>query len=183
MKERKKRRDDTHTRRKKERKKDHLTPSISNLITERKKSHTQLFNSKIFVIDTRKQHITEEKEERVLLLFDGCVRFVLVSNNIISNQLYTDLALSAKTLHDMMYLRKSQITTITTTKSTPTVQSIYLFSFLFAAETFRFNIIVKLHKIQKIRYCSSQSKSQSKRYSFISSRLCSFSNIATFTPF
>lgn len=102
-----------------------------------------MFNSKIFVIDTRKQHITEEKEERVLLLFDGCVRFVLVSNNIISNQLYTDLALSAKTLHDMMYLRKSQITT---TKSTHTVQSIYLFSFLFAAETFRFNIIVKLHK-------------------------------------
>lgn len=105
-----------------------------------------MFNSKIFVIDTRKQHLTEEKEERVLLLFDGCVRFVLVSNNIISNQLYTDLALSAKTLHDMMYLRKSQITT-TTKKSTPTVQSIYLFSFLFAAETFRFNIIVKLHKI------------------------------------
>lgn len=149
MKERKKRRDDTHTHTKKERKKDHLTPSISNLITERKKeiTHTQLFNSKIFVIDTRKQHITEEKEERVLLLFDGCVRFVLVSNNIISNQLYTDLALSAKTLHDMMYLRKSQITTTTTTKSTPTVQSIYLFSFLFAAEAFRFNIIVKLHKI------------------------------------
>lgn len=81
----------THTRK---RKKDHLTPSISNLITERKKkSYTQLFDSKIFVIN---KTTYKQKEERVLLLFDGCVRFVLVSNNIISNQLYTDLALSAR---------------------------------------------------------------------------------------
>lgn len=44
---------------------DHLTPSISNLTTERKKerkiTHIQLFDSKIFVIDKGKQHINRRK--------------------------------------------------------------------------------------------------------------------------
>lgn len=138
----------THTRK---RKKDHLTPSISNLITERKKERNHTHNCLIqryLLLTQENTTYNRRRKRRVLLLFDGCVRFVLVSNNIISNQLYTDLALSAKTLHDMMYLRKSQITTTYNKKYTHTVQSIYLFSFLFAAETFRFNIIVKLHKIK-----------------------------------
>lgn len=83
----------------------------------------------------------------------------------------------------MMYLRKSQITTTYNKKYTHTVQSIYLFSFLFAAETFRFNIIVKLHKIKQYVIVHHNLKANLSAIRLFPSRLCSFSNIATFTPF